>query len=113
MPLQDRSSTLAALVAAKEAEAAAVREQLSRGPVHRLQSTGSGAPTVHGGLSPLSAAVSLPQPVQHFTQPLAPASTLQVGWHAHVWATLPSFAIRKCFHGCSALPIGCLCGCIA
>ena len=81
--LQDRSCTLAALVAAKEAEAAAVREQLCRAPMTREQSAGSGAPMMqHGGPYPLSAAVTLPQPVQQIRQPSPPSSTQQVGWHA-------------------------------
>ena len=79
VPLQDRSSTLAALVAAKEAEAAAVREQLSRGPLGRSQSVGGGAPTAHsGGPGPLLTAVSFPQPAQQLRQPGLMCSTPQV-----------------------------------
>ena len=67
--VQDRSLTLAALVAAKEAEAAAVREQLSRAPLGRSQSTGMGVNIpCDGHAHPLSGAASLPQPLGQETR---------------------------------------------
>jgi len=74
-----------------------VREQLCRAPLGRLQSDGGGAPTAHGGPSPLLAAVPLPQPVLHFTEPAPPASTLQVSSAKLMQSNpCPGFAAYTC-----------------
>ena len=57
-----------------------MRQQLSGAPWGLSQSTGSGAPTAPGGLDPLPAAVSLPQPVHQLRQPAQPCSMPQVGY---------------------------------
>ena len=78
MRTQDRSSTLAAMVAAKEAEAVAVRKLLTQSPLSCSQSTGAGTVLLQGSARPLSAAASLPQPGQELRQLAPHPSILQV-----------------------------------